>query len=195
MTAFWKTPVLGAAVFSVWRADARRKLDLVRPWLRETDTILEIGSGPGSVLAEFRAAGFDVAGLDVADSSFTDDLKPELYDGNAMPFADGAFDTALLLTVLHHTRDPDAILAEAARIARRVIVIEDVFQSAWQRKYTKVADSITNLEFFGHPHTNRSDAAWRETFETLGFRLLHGEVHHFAALFRQAVYVVEPSRA
>ena len=26
-----------------------------------------------------------------------------------------------------------------------------------------VMDSIVNLEFFGHPHTNRSDAGWRRT--------------------------------
>ena len=185
--------LLGPAVFSVWCADARRKLNLVRPWLEPDHKILEIGSGPGSVLAAFRAAGYQVGGLDIADSSYRDDLSPTLYDGQVMPYPDGAFDTAMLLTVLHHTPDPDAILREATRIAGRVIIIEDVFETAWQRKYTKVADSITNLEFFGHPHTNRSDAGWRETFGRLHLRLLHGEVHPFALFFRQAVYVVEPS--
>ena len=193
MRSFWKIPLLGPAVFSVWRADARRKLDLVRPWLTLDDRILEVGSGPGSVLAEFRDAGFAVDGLDVADSSFNDDLRPKLYPGDVMPFADGAYDTALLLTVLHHTADPEAILAEALRVARRVIIIEDVFESAWQWKYTKIADSITNLEFIGHPHSNRSDGEWRSTFQRLGLRLLHGEVHRFAVFFRQAVYVVEPN--
>ena len=195
MPSLWQTPLLGPAVFSVWRADARRKLQLIEPWLDREDRLLEIGSGPGSVLAEFRAAGYQVEGLDVADSSYDETLQAELYDGETMPYEAGAFDTALLLTVLHHTPDPDAILREAARIARRIIIIEDVFESAWQRKYTKVADSITNLEFLGHPHTNRSDPDWRATFKTLELELRHGEGHRLAAIFRQAVYVVEPSGA
>ncbi|MEM6533991.1 MAG: class I SAM-dependent methyltransferase [Pseudomonadota bacterium] len=195
MSSLWRTPVLGALVFSVWRADARRKLELVSPWLTAGDRILEIGSGPGSVLYEFRRAGFQVDALDVADSSFSAALKPALYDGEVMPFQDGAYDTALLLTVLHHVPDPDMILKEAARVARRVIIIEDVFESTWQRKYTKFADSITNLEVFGHPHSNRSDMAWRDTFSHLGFELLHGEVHRFAGVFRQAVYVIETAPA
>jgi len=191
MRALWKTPLLGPMVFAVWRADARRKLRLVSPWLSERDQLLEIGSGPGSVLAEFRRAGFAIDALDVSDSSYTTSLRPILYDGERMPFDTGAYETALLLTVLHHIAEPEAILREAARVARRVIIIEDVYQSAWQRKYTKVADSITNLEFIGHPHSNRSDLEWRETFERLELDLVHGEVHPFAAFFQQAVYVVE----
>ncbi|MEL6862452.1 MAG: class I SAM-dependent methyltransferase [Pseudomonadota bacterium] len=194
MSSLWRTPLLGPAVFAVWRADARRKLDLIRPWLPQDQSLLEIGSGPGSVLTEFRAAGYAIDGLDISDSSYDETLKPLLYDGGTMPFKDREYDTALLLTVLHHTPDPDAILKEAARVAGRVIVIEDVFENAWQRKYTKVADSITNLEFFGHPHTNRSDPEWRETFERLGLSLVHGEVHRLARIFRQAVYVVEANR-
>ena len=192
MPSLWKTPLIGPAVFSIWRADARRKLALVRDWLKVSDQIIEIGSGPGSVLMEFRRAGFSVDGLDIKDGSFSADLKPTLYDGTRMPYDDKIYDTALLLTVLHHTPDPDAILSEAARIAGRIIIIEDVFKNAWQRKYTKVADSITNLEFFGHPHTNRSDTQWRQTFENLRLDLVYAEVRRFAGFFRQAVYVVEP---
>ena len=186
-------PLLGRAVFAVWRADARHKLSRIQEFLSPEDCILEIGSGPGSVLAEFRRAGFSVDGLDIADNSISADLKPIVYNGAAMPFSDGAYDTALLLTVLHHIHDPDAIIREAARIARRVIIVEDVYENAWQRKYTKVADSITNLEFFGHPHTNRSDREWRETFQRLGLRLVYNDVQRFALFFKQAAYVLEPA--
>ena len=164
---------------------------MIQPWLQKTDSVIEIGSGPGSVLREFRRAGFNIEGLDIIDGSYASDLRPTVYNGERMPFQDGAYDTALLLTVLHHTHDPDAIINEAKRIARRVIIIEDVFNTAWQRKYTKITDSITNLEFFGHPHTNRSDDEWRETFDRLGLSLVHGEVHRLASLFLQSVYVLE----
>ncbi len=178
--------------FAIWCADARRKLQLASPWIAPTGRLLEIGSGPGSVLQEFRAAGFDIDAIDVTDSSYDETLKPVLYDGERMPFSDQAYDAALLLTVLHHIDDPEAVLLEATRVAKRVIIVEDVYESAWQRKYTKVADSITNLEFFGHPHSNRSDPEWRETFDRLGFHLVHGEVRPFALFFQQALYVVDP---
>ena len=193
MLSLWKTPLIGSLVFSVWRADARRKLALASPWLSEQDQLLEVGSGPGSVLFEFREAGFQVDAIDVTDTSFSKTLAPTLYDGKRMPFEAETYDTALLLTVLHHTSEPDEILLEASRVARRVIILEDVFEGAWQRKYTKVADSITNLEFFGHPHSNRSDAEWRDCFARLNLNLLHGQIHPFASVFKQALYVVEKS--
>ena len=195
MLSLWKTPGLGPLIFSVWRADARRKLELAAPWMAKTDRLLEVGSGPGSVLVEFRNAGFQVEALDVTDTSYSKSLAPTLYDGRRMPYPDDTFDTALLLTVLHHTPEPDDILRETARVARRVIILEDVYEGVWQRKYTKVADSITNLEFFGHPHSNRSDPEWRDSFTRLGLNLLHGEVHPFALAFQQALYVVEKQAA
>ena len=154
-----------------------------------------MGAGPGSVLFEFRRAGFQIDAIDVTDTSYSASLRPELYDGEHMPYIEDAYDTALLLTVLHHTPQPDDILLETARVARRVIILEDVYDGAWQRKYSKVADSITNLEFFGHPHSNRSDAEWRQSFSRLNLKLLHAEVPPFAAFFKQALYVVETSDA
>lgn len=195
MLSLWKTPILGRLIFSVWRADARRKLELASPWISKEDRLLEVGSGPGSVLFEFRNAGFQIDAIDVTDTSYAASLSPELYDGEHMPYPNDAYDAALLLTVLHHTLEPDDILLQTARVARRIIILEDVYDGAWQRKYTKVADSITNLEFFGHPHSNRSDAEWRQSFSRLNLKLVHAEVHPFAAFFKQALYVVEKSDA
>jgi len=35
---------------------------------------------------------------------------------------------ALLPTILHHTPEPDDIIKESARIAKRLIIIEDVYE-------------------------------------------------------------------
>jgi len=40
----------------------------------------------------------------------------------ALPFRDNSFDTALLLEVLEHVDDVEAVLREALRVARRVII-------------------------------------------------------------------------
>lgn len=187
----WRTPIFGQAVFAVWQADAQRKLQWTRDWLPQDGLLLEVGSGPGSVLQVLRAAGFVVTGLDIRDTSFRKDLRPELYTGGRMPYEDSQFDVALLFTMLHHTTEPDLILREAARVARRFIVIEDVYENAFQRRYTKLADKVTNLQFVGHPHTNRDNREWRETFEAMGLRLIHHRIHRLAGIFQQAVYVLD----
>ena len=136
MLSLWKTPVLGPLIFSIWRADARRKLALASPWISQEDRLLVVGSGPGSVLFEFRKAGFQIDAVDVTDTSYSASLRPTLYDGRHMPYPKDGYDTALLLTVLHHTPEPDEILLETARVARRGIILEDVYDGPWQRKYT-----------------------------------------------------------
>ena len=120
---FWKTPVLGAFAFWCWRIDAKRKLRRLQKHLKFLDQHIEIGSGTGSVLSVMRKQNYYVDGLDFADNSFRDDLKPIVYNGRMIPFAKNVYDTALLLTVLHYTDDPEAILREAGRIAKRLSLI------------------------------------------------------------------------
>ncbi|MEL6112879.1 MAG: class I SAM-dependent methyltransferase [Pseudomonadota bacterium] len=191
MRGLWRTPIAGRLVFQAWCADARRKYRWVAPWLPPGGTLLEVGSGPGSVLKEFRSAGHLITGLDITDSSYTLSLAPMLYNGGVFPFDRNQFDAALLLTMLHHTPAPDDILREAMRVARRLIIVEDVYESQWQERATKATDSLLNLEFLSHPHTNRTDKGWQQAFKALGLTLRHRAVYPVAGIFRQAVYVVE----
>ena len=160
------------------------------PWLKAGESILEAGSGLGSILLELRRAGFPVIGLDIDDHSFRPELKPILYDGGRFPFPDNSFSTVCLLTVLHHTPDPDHILREAARVGRQVIVIEDIFRNELQRQMTMQMDSLTNLEWAGHPHNNRSDAGWREAFGKIGMKVVGFDQWRFLLFFRQALYIL-----
>ncbi len=191
MQLFWKTPLIGPSKFAVWEIDAQRKYRLTKDAIERADRLLEIGSGPGSVVKVFREKGLDVTALDIADNSITDDLKPTIYDGDIMPFADRSFDIALLLTVLHHTAEPDNILREAGRVSKRLMIMEDVYDTPFQAAYTKLTDKITNMEFIGHPHSNRSHAEWLETFDRMGFTLHHSEIHRLAKFYQQAVYIVD----
>jgi len=50
--------------------------------------------------------------------------------------------------------------------------MEDVCERRLQRIATRTIDSLLNLEFFGHPHTNKSDSEWRRIFAGVGLRLL-----------------------
>jgi len=186
----WKTPLLGRLVFAGWTFDAKRKLRWMENHLKFLERHIEIGSGPGSVLSVMRKQNYTVAGLDIADNAVRDDLRPIIYDGEVMPFSDKTYDTALLLTVLHHTLDPDAILRETARIAKRIVIIEDVYETKVMEWLTKRFDSLMNLEFRGHPHSNRSDLEWQASFKRLGLRLEYKSIHRIGGIFQQAVYVI-----
>jgi len=163
----------------------------IKPFLKRSDKILEIGAGSGDIAKVLKNLDYNVAALDVQDISFWDDIRPIIYDGKKMPFSDKSFDVALLITVLHHTKDPEAILREAKRVSKKVIVIEDIFTDPFQKYLTFVMDSFINLEFINHPHSNKDDAAWREVFKRLGFRILGSEKYPFWRFFLSGLYVLE----
>ena len=191
MSVRWNIPIISPLTFAAWKIDARRKLSWIEDWLSIEDNIIDIGSGPGSLLQVLGTRGFKAVGLDIKDNSYRPELRPYLYGGKDMPFGAKSYDAALLATVLHHTPDPDAILKEAARIASRVIIIEDVYEGRVMDWLTKRMDSLMNLEFFGHPHSNRTDAQWRERFAAMGLTLRHASIYRVGGIFKQAVYVLE----
>jgi ubiquinone/menaquinone biosynthesis C-methylase UbiE len=157
--------------------------------------ILDIGAGHGGLCRALRQEGFEVVPVDVKDLSLFPDVRPVIYDGKTLPFPGAAFDTSLLITMLHHTPDPEAMLREAMRVTKgRLVVMEDIYRNAVQRELTFLTDSLVNLEFEGHPHTNKTDAGWQEVFARLGLRVTHREEFRTLLFFRQAIYVLERAR-
>ncbi len=149
---------------------------------RAGESLLDIGSGPGFVGAALREQGWEVTAIDVADGSYADGMRPSIYDGRTIPFPDDSFEEALLCSVLHHASDPLRLLVEARRVARRLIVVEDLYTGEAQRRWTMFVDSLTNLEFRGHPHGNRTDAQWRSLFGRMGLRLLDSSYFPYGLL-------------
>lgn len=138
-----------------------------------------------------REKGYDVTPVDVQDLSFHPALRPVLYDGHRLPFPDQSFDVVLVLTVLHHTPHPRRIVAEARRVGRAVVVIEDVYRHSIQNYLTRWTDSLVNLEFRGHPHQNHREAYWRQLFREEGLQLTHERSWRLAGLFRQTLFVLK----
>ncbi|TVR68416.1 MAG: class I SAM-dependent methyltransferase [Spirochaetaceae bacterium] len=172
------------------RAWAEGKLKQIAPFLPPSGRMLDIGSGRGTITGILRRRGYGVTPLDIRDRSIDSDLRPLLYDGEAIPFPDDSFDCALLLTVLHHTPDPVAVLREAARVAPQLIIIEDVFSNSLQKQLTFFTDSLFNCEFRGHPHSNRRDGEWRRVFEQLELTLAEEQSRRVLLFYRQQAYNV-----
>jgi SAM-dependent methyltransferase len=92
-------------------------------------SLLDIGCGDGTVALGIGAAvgASRIAGVDVL-------VRPETailvtaYDGEHLPFPDGAFEAVVISDVLHHYEHPAEVLREALRVASRVVAIKDHFR-------------------------------------------------------------------
>jgi SAM-dependent methyltransferase len=139
--------------------------------LRTGDRIIHIGAGTCHICSALQDRGFDVTPVDIRNRSYFTQISPIIYDKTRIPYPDNHFDVAMILTVLHHVRDQEGILREAMRVSKRLIVIEDVYANLFGKYLTFFLDSIGNLEFRGHPHSNRMESEWRSFFEGLGLRV------------------------
>lgn len=166
------------------------KRDRIASRLQSGEKIIDIGTGNGGLCNSLMKLGHDVTPVDVKDRSFFKNVKPNVYDGVKLPYAEDEFDVALLITVLHHTPDPRAILKEALRVAPRVVIMEDIYRNPVQKHLTFFTDSLVNLEFADHPHTNKDDDGWRQLFDELGLRLVSREDFRTLLFYRQVIYAV-----
>jgi SAM-dependent methyltransferase len=95
-------------------------------------SLVEIGCGDGSLLAEMSARGLasvlDGFELSPRAAGFARSRgvpgmrRVEAYDGSHVPAGDGAYDLAVLSHVLEHVPKPLPLLREAARVASWVLV-------------------------------------------------------------------------
>jgi SAM-dependent methyltransferase len=91
--------------------------------LPETGRVLDLGCGPGFAAQRLRRhrPGLTLVGIDRDRPTSTlarDHMPVVMGQGEALPFASGAFDFVHLRLVLRHVPDPAAILREAGRTLR-----------------------------------------------------------------------------
>jgi len=188
---FQKNAFSRALLLKLAAPRARDTINHFARYLHPSESILDIGAGIGDITALLQGRGHPVTALDVQDFSLVPSVKPVIYDGQTMPFTDKQFDTALILTVLHHTPRPEQVLDEAIRVAQRVIITEDIFYTTLHKYATFFMDSLLNLEFFGHPHSNKTDAQWRALFKKKGLKLVGEKSMGSFGVLRHRMYVLE----
>jgi methionine biosynthesis protein MetW len=118
------------------------------------ETVLDFACGDGLLLSMLKEKGIQAAGCDVSgeavkrcsEKGFKVDL---MKVGEKWPYADGAFDHVVMLDVLEHVYDPQTLLTEAKRVARKsVIVGTPNFSSLPARLQTLMGKVPEN----NHPH-------------------------------------------
>jgi SAM-dependent methyltransferase len=86
--------------------------------------LIEVGIGTGRVAAPLAARGVRVTGADIAPKMLAKarekrrDIDALLAEAARLPFADGEFDAALFVHVLHLVPDVEATVREALRVVR-----------------------------------------------------------------------------
>ncbi len=131
------------AIHSILKSRARAKFNAIAPHLTPGDSILDIGAGEGFVGLHAFEQGHSTHLVDVSDRNRTA-LPFSTYDGQTLPFADAQFDVGILAYVLHHCHDPDQVLKEAARVCRKLIILETVYISDFDRRRTTFLDHNAN---------------------------------------------------
>lgn len=148
---------------------SKKNINLIKPHLKGK-TILDVGVGAGLTFRLLKEIGFQITGLDISDLSIYPDIKATLYDGTHFPFKDQQFDNSLLIHVLHHCEDQQAVLREAARTSDQVIIVEDTYKNIFEQIITNVNDCLGNFEFYRHPYHPVSE--WQKIFNQNQIKLI-----------------------
>jgi SAM-dependent methyltransferase len=151
-------------------------VETIAPLIPERARLLDVGCGDAEITRRLmdQRPDIDARGIDVLVRPDTA-LPVEAFDGQRIPYEDGAFDTLLLVDVLHHAEDPQALLGEATRVARSHLVIKDhrldgLLAGPTLRFMDRVGNARYHVDL---PHNYWSEARWRQAFEMLGLRVEH----------------------
>ena|GEM_PF-723331 len=152
-------------------ARAEKVVRLFEGQIPRGSRILDLGGGWGFYAAPLKTRGHEHLVLDVVKPGYQR-APVVLYDGSRIPFPDQSFDVTILITMLHHVPDPQALFKEVRRVTRqKVVVVEDLYHHAVGRCWTICRDRLLNVEFMAHPHQFRKDGGWREFFKVAGFEV------------------------
>jgi SAM-dependent methyltransferase len=143
---------------------------LFEPLIPHGASVLDLGCGNGAIGAKLAAQreDLDVRGIDVVVREGAH-IPVLAFDGRTIPHPDDAFDVVLLSDVLHHTEDPEHLLGEAARIARRSILLKDhLLAGPFAHGLLRFMDEVGNRRYGIPIYEYWPESRWREAFADLG---------------------------
>lgn len=146
-------------------------LRCIQPLLEDSQDVLDVGCGDGllaSLLGE-QLPETKFEGIDVLVRPETK-IPIQHFDGVRIPFEDNSFDTVMMVDVLHHTEEPEVLLREAKRVARKWFVIKDHTCNGVAAYPTlRLMDWVGNA---GHgvalPYNYLTKAEWDRLFSEIG---------------------------
>ncbi len=134
-------------------------LDLLVKWASGARTALDVATGGGHVARRLREAGLEVVTCDPSPG-----MRPDVVcRAEDLPFADGSFDIAACRVAAHHFDDVAAAVGELARVAPRVLVVDNLHMGEDVEQAEKLRDP-------SHVR-NYSEAEWRGFLAAAGLEV------------------------
>lgn len=137
-------------------------------------SVLDVGSGDGLLARRVMDLRPDlrIRGVDVLARPRSH-IPVSLFDGVRLPFPDREFDAVMMVDVLHHAAEQDALLAETARVARRALVIKDhVLRGPLAQQTLAFMDWVGNARHgVALPYLYWTEQRWRSSWLHLGLRI------------------------
>ncbi len=131
--------------------------------------MLDVGTGDGQIAKGIAAEqpNVHVEGIDVMLRPTTA-IPVTLFDGEKIPMDDNSVDVVSFVDVLHHTNDPQVLISEAARVARKAVVIKDhLSENALDHVTLRAMDWVGNAPHgVVLPYNYASRAQWNDWFAT-----------------------------
>lgn len=88
--------------------------------------ILDFGCATGDYCLELKRLGFECVGIDI-NKEYIEIAQKKGVDAHfikdKLPFEDKSFDTVIMFELIEHVRNPDEILKEAKRVAKKNMLI------------------------------------------------------------------------
>ena len=133
-------------------------------------SVLDVGCGDGRLAALLHEKRPDlvVEGIDVLEREKVW-ISVQHFDGVTIPYKSASLDVVMFIDVLHHTDDPVSLLREAARVARKSIVIKDhLIDGLLAESTLRFMDRIGNARYgVALPGNYWRLSQWEKAFEAL----------------------------
>ena len=134
--------------------------------------VLDVASGGGHVARRLREAGAEVVTVDPSPGMRADVMA----SAEDLPFADGSFDVAVNRLAAHHFHSIGDAIGEFARIADRLVVIED---HLYTDEETEQAEKLRDPSHV----RSLSEEEWRELLVDAGLEVERVEFHDMTLTF------------
>jgi len=161
-------------IFSkIYRGAARHMCLACQPYIKKGSKILDLGCGSaiiGKTFQDFFKA--EILGIDIVDKR-VEKISFQIYDGKNIPFPENSFDLVLINYVLHHSQDPIALLKEAKRVSKKIIIFEDLPEGFFSKIYCKLHQLSFDKLFGNSSKTSfKTEKNWEKIFKEVGLNII-----------------------
>jgi SAM-dependent methyltransferase len=153
----------------------RRLSELLAGLIPPSCSLLDVGCGDGKLARSLldKRPDLRIEGVDVLVRERVW-LPITAFDGRNLPYREACFDGVMLIDVLHHTRDPLALLREAIRVSRHWLIVKDhVLQGPAAGLRLRFMDYIGNARHaVALPYNYLSGEKWNELRRELDLKVV-----------------------